>query len=229
MKIFNFGLALEPGKYKYKNQFFDQLVEKFSPKKASPYTVEFMDTDLEKCAAVVFDPAKKIDLILTDLERIEQRLPRCEDEKERALLGECQKRLEKEQLICDADFSREDKVFLKTLQLATAKPCLGKDNPGDVNGLIGEVLLKSGIILFFTVVKGELRAWSLEQGLTVLEAAGRIHSDLKRGFIRAEVVNAKELDQFFNLAEARSRGLVKTVDKDYIVEDNDIIEVRFSV
>ena len=62
-----------------------------------------------------------------------------------------------------------------------------------------------------------------------LEAAGKIHSDLKRGFIKAEVTNCRDLDSFFNMAEARSRGFVKIVGKDYIVQKGDIIEIRFNV
>jgi len=62
-----------------------------------------------------------------------------------------------------------------------------------------------------------------------LEAAGKIHSDLKRGFIKAEVVNCRDLDNFFNWAEAKSKGFVKIVGKDYIMQENDIIEIRFNV
>ena len=69
----------------------------------------------------------------------------------------------------------------------------------------------------------------MKKGEIVLEAAGKIHSDLKRGFIKAEVVNCKDLDNFFNMAEAKAKGLVKLVDRDYVMRENDIIEIRFNV
>ena len=95
--------------------------------------------------------------------------------------------------------------------------------------MIKKLIDKSGIVLFFTVSKKEVHVWSVNKGENVLEAAGKIHSDLKRGFIKAEVTNACDLDSFFNMAEARSRGFVKVVDKDYIVREADVIEIRFNV
>jgi ribosome-binding ATPase YchF (GTP1/OBG family) len=229
MKIFNFGLAIDPGKYKYKLACMDKLVDKFSPQKVTAYSVEVTDTDLESCDAVIFNISKKLDFVLIDLEKVEKRIARAESQEEKDLLNKVQKSLEEEILISDQELSPGEKETLKTLQLVTLKPALGKEATEDVNQLIKEVLAKAGIILFFTAGKKDVRAWSLNKGLPVVEAAGRIHSDLKRGFIRAEVANCRDLDNFFNMAEARSKGLVKVVDKDYIMEENDIIEIKFNV
>jgi len=230
VKIFNLGLRdIQPGKQAYKPDCFEKLVEKFSPAKATAYSVEFIDQDIEKAEAVVFDNNKRLDLIVADLEKIETRLSRCENDQEKVFFEKCQKALEKEKLLCELDSSEPEVALLKTLPLVSSKPCLGKAEVGDLKELIAQVIAKAGIILFFTVGKKEVRAWPLEKGLNVLEAAGKIHSDLKRGFIKADVVNCSQLDNFFNMAEARSRGLVEVVDKDYIVKENDIIEIRFSV
>jgi len=229
MKIFNFGLLIQPGKYKYNDSSFDKLVEKFSPKKVSPYTVEFVDTDLELAEAVVYDFSKKLDFVFIDLEKIEKRVERSEDSKEKLLLAKAQEILEKEQLLSEAEFTEEDKNVFRTLQLVTIKPAVVKKEAGDVSQLIAEVIETAGIILFFTAGKKEVHAWNVKKGENVLEAAGKIHSDLKRGFIKAEVTNCRDLDNFFNMAEAKSRGFTKVVDRDYIMETNDIIDVRFSV
>ena len=229
MKIFNFGLNLEPGKYKYKGEYFDKLVEKFTPQKNTPFTVEFIVDEIERADAVVFAADKKLDFILIDLEKIEKRLARCEDEAEKGILGKAQKLLEQEILLCDSQFLASEQETFKLLQLVTHKPSIAREGADDLEGLVKDVLDKAGMILFFTVGKKEVHSWSLPEGEVVLEAAGKIHSDLKRGFIKADVVNCKELDNFFNMAEARSRGFVKTVDRDYIVEADDIIEVRFNV
>jgi len=229
MKIFNFNLNIEPGKYKYKGPYFDKLVEKFSPQKVSPYMVEFIDADMEKADGIVFDIAKKTDLVLIDLEKIENRLSRVEDEKEKALLERVGKILEEEKLLCDFEFSEEEGVMLRTLQLVTYKPSLGKAEAGDINELIKEIMDKAGMILFFTLGKKEVHAWGLKGGESVLEAAGKIHSDLKRGFIRAEVTNCRDLEGCFNLAEAKSRGFTKVVDREYIMQANDSIDIKFNV
>jgi hypothetical protein len=229
MKIFNLGLSIDCGKYKYKDPCFEALVKKFSPKKATPYTVEFIDTDIEKSDAIVYHPDKKIDLIVIDLEKIENRFGRSPEQKEQDTLSAAKDILEAEGLLCDSAFSPEQDAIIRQLQLVTRKPCLDLDDAGDLNGLIARVLDKAGIILFFTIAKGELRAWSLKKGLSVLEAAGKIHSDLKRGFIKAEVVKAANIENFFNMAEAKARGFVEVVDKDYIVQPNDVIEIRFNV
>jgi len=229
MKIFNFGLDIEPGKHKYKGEYFDKLVEKFSPQKSVPYSVEFISEEVEEADAVVFDNNKKLDFILIDLEKIEKRLLRCEDENEKVLLGKAQKVLEQEKLLCDSEFGDKEKEAFSLLQLVTAKPSVAKTSVENIEEVIKGVIDKAGIILFFTIAKKEVRAWSLPKGEVVLEAAGKIHSDLKRGFIKADIVNCKDLDSFFNMAEARSRGFVKTVDRDYVVQANDIIEIRFNV
>ncbi len=229
MKIFNLGLNITPGKYKYKCQCFDKLAEKFSPQKISPYAVEFISDDIEKAEAIVFDITKKLDLIVIDLDKIEKRLLRVEDEKERIILKKAEKVLEEEKLLCSLRFEEEELNVFKLLQLVTYKPCLPCEKVSDINELIKEVIQISSICLFFTAGKKEVRAWSVKKGSSVLEAAGKIHSDLKRGFIKAEVVNGKDLDSFFNMAEAKSRGFVKVVDRDYIMQENDITEIRFSV
>ena len=231
MKIFNLGLDIEPGKYKYKSEEFKRLVEKFSPQKISPYSVEFIDTGAEVADAIVFDVNKRLDLVLIDLEKIEKRLLRSEEEKEKDLLIRAQKILEEEKLLCDIEFSAEEAQVLKLLQLVTYKPCLEValpkiDTPDE---LIKKVIDKAGILLFFTAGKKEVRAWGLKKEESVLEAAGKIHSDLKRGFIKADITKIRDLGNFFNMAEARAKGFVKIVDRDYIVQEGDIIEIRFSV
>ncbi len=86
-----------------------------------------------------------------------------------------------------------------------------------------------GLVSFFTVGSDEVRAWTLRRGSTALEAAGAIHSDLQKGFIRAEVIAAPELLAAGSLAEARRRGTLRLEGKTYVVEDGDVITIRFNV
>jgi hypothetical protein len=86
-----------------------------------------------------------------------------------------------------------------------------------------------GLFSFFTAGEDECRAWTLRHGATAVDAAGAIHSDLARGFIRAEVVSYPDLMACGSIAEARKRGLLRSEGKTYEVRDGDVIEVLFNV
>jgi GTP-binding protein YchF len=86
-----------------------------------------------------------------------------------------------------------------------------------------------GLQSFFTVGDDEVRAWTLPRGANALEAAGTIHSDLARGFIRAEVIPVEELLALGGLAQARARGRLRQEGKDYLVADGDIVHIKFNV
>ncbi|NLT73321.1 MAG: redox-regulated ATPase YchF [Chloroflexi bacterium] len=84
-------------------------------------------------------------------------------------------------------------------------------------------------ITFFTTTGGrQIRAWELQRGKTALDAAARVHSDMARGFVRAEVVSFDALDRAGSLARARDRGVLRLEGRDYLVEDGDIIHIRFT-
>ena len=82
---------------------------------------------------------------------------------------------------------------------------------------------------FFTVGKEECRAWAVPRGTTALRAAGQIHSDMERGFIRAEVVPWRDLVEAGSEAEARKRALLHTEGRDYVVQDGDVLHILFNV
>ena len=85
-----------------------------------------------------------------------------------------------------------------------------------------------GLISFFTVGEDECRAWTIRAGATALEAAGEIHTDLQKGFIRAEVVKFDDLLSAGSLAEARNRGWLKLEGKEYVVHDGEVVHIRHS-
>ena len=86
-----------------------------------------------------------------------------------------------------------------------------------------------GLISFFTTVSSELKAWTIPIGTPAPKAAGKIHSDIERGFIRAEVISYSDLETCGNMAEARKRGLLRTEGKNYIVQDGDVVTFLFNV
>jgi hypothetical protein len=85
------------------------------------------------------------------------------------------------------------------------------------------------LISFFTIISNEVRAWTLKRGTPALEAADVIHSDMKKGFIRAEVVSYRDLMDAGSYAEAKKRGTVRLEGKAYEVQDGDIVQFRFNV
>ncbi len=93
--------------------------------------------------------------------------------------------------------------------------------------LYRRLLAAAGLVTFYTVVGEECRAWLLPAGATALEAAARIHTDMARGFIRAEVIGWEALLAAGSLAEARARGLLRSEGKGYRVQDGDVIHVLF--
>jgi hypothetical protein len=86
-----------------------------------------------------------------------------------------------------------------------------------------------GLHSFFTVGEDEVRAWTLPRGATALEAAATIHSDLARGFIRAEVIPVQELLALGGLAQARTRGRLRQEGKEYVVTDGEVVHIKFNV
>lgn len=86
-----------------------------------------------------------------------------------------------------------------------------------------------GLMSFLTAGEDETRAWTIKIGTKAPQAAGKIHSDFERGFIKAEVVNYKTLLEEGSLAAAREKGLVRMEGKDYVVQDGDVILFRFNV
>lgn len=86
-----------------------------------------------------------------------------------------------------------------------------------------------GLQSFFTVGPDEVRAWTVRRGTNALEAAGVIHTDLQKGFIRAEVIAFDELIALGSLSEARARGRLRLEGKDYVLQDGEIMHVRFNV
>jgi ribosome-binding ATPase len=86
-----------------------------------------------------------------------------------------------------------------------------------------------GLITFFTAVGAtEVRARSLPRGASALEAAGRVHTDMQRGFVRAEVIGWAELVEAGSFARARERALLRTEGRDYVVQDGDVLTIKFT-
>ena len=104
----------------------------------------------------------------------------------------------------------------------------GIQQPG-LDRVIGACYRALDLITFLTTGEDETRAWEVRRGATAPEAAGVIHSDLQRGFIRAEVVGYEDLVAAGSWDAARSKGLLRVEGKDYVVNEGDVLNIRFAV
>ncbi|OQA70102.1 MAG: Ribosome-binding ATPase YchF [Firmicutes bacterium ADurb.Bin262] len=100
---------------------------------------------------------------------------------------------------------------------------------GGLDILIRESYRLLGLISFLTVGPDEVRAWTVKQGTKAPQAAGKIHTDFKRGFIRAEVIGYDELVAAGSMAAAKEKGLVRSEGKEYVMRDGDVVLFRFNV
>ena len=112
--------------------------------------------------------------------------------------------------------------------IATGFADLGFDEPG-LNRVIRAGYRLLGLHTYFTAGEKEVRAWTIHDGWTAPQAAGVIHTDFEKGFIRAEVLGYETFVQYGGSGGARSAGALRIEGKEYIIEDGDIIYFRFNL
>jgi len=96
-----------------------------------------------------------------------------------------------------------------------------------LNLVIRACYRRLGLITFYTIANQKLRAWQLDRGATAPEAAGRIHTDMQEGFIRAEVMALADLERVGSRHGLHEQGLIRTVGRDYVVQDRDVLQIHF--
>lgn len=113
-------------------------------------------------------------------------------------------------------------------ELPAAEAAAFRDGPSALEEVVRRLLAALDLVSFFTAGDKETRAWTLPRGGTAIEAAAAVHSDIARGFIRAEVIRWDDLVAAGGHTEAARRGLQRLEGKTYVVEDGDVLNVRFS-
>ena len=229
MKICFLGLDLPEGKVKYQDERVIHLDQKFQAHKVTPFYAEFIKDDCQQCDGFIVSREHLWDLFILDLDKLETRRERTADNFEKQVLTRCLEYLEQEIPLCDPEFSSEELALLRQLAPLTLKPTVITEAPPEINDAIEQVLRKAGIIFFYTADKKEVHAWPIKADSDILTCAAKIHSDLARGFIKAEIVTYEDLIRVYNWQEARAKGLVRLVDRDYTIRAGDVIEIRFNV
>jgi ribosome-binding ATPase len=121
------------------------------------------------------------------------------------------------------------KLEVELAELPEEEAAAFRDGPPALDEVVHRLFEALGLITFFTAGEKEARGWTLRSGQTALEAAGTIHTDMARGFIRCEVVRWTDLVESGSYAEAARRGRQRLEGKTYQVQDGDVLTVRFNV
>jgi ribosome-binding ATPase YchF (GTP1/OBG family) len=121
------------------------------------------------------------------------------------------------------------KLEAELAELGEAEAAEFREGPSAVEEVVRSLKDALGVIVFLTDAHDETRAWTLRRGQTALDAAGTVHSDMARGFIRCEVVRWNDLVEAGSHAEVARRGLQRLEGKSYVVEDGDVLTIRFNV
>jgi ribosome-binding ATPase YchF (GTP1/OBG family) len=230
MKISLFGITgVSLGKYNVKDPRLDQVHKLVEADKKSYVQVDLIEEkDAADADAILVSKDARADLILKDWEFVETRLSRSPGETEAAVLAKLKDALEKEQFAFQAGLSEEEKKVVSVYNLLTLRPITDTDTAGlaSLDSLLLNLLHASGYICFLTVGGKENRAWLIRQGTTAWEAASVIHSDLQKGFIRAEIIGFDDLIQAGGETQAKRAGKLRLETKQYVVQDYDLVNFR---
>jgi hypothetical protein len=232
MKIALFGIPeIKFGKHNLKDPRLDQVHQLVEADKKAYAQVDVVgEEDLLEADAILTSEATKADVILKDLEFVETRLSRDPSPVERTTLEKIKGLLEAEKFLFDAGLSPEELQAVAAHSFFTNKP-VTVASPAELQNP-DEVLLRAfreaGYICFLTVGGKENRAWPIRKGSTALEAAGSIHTDLQKGFIRAEVIGFDDFIAAGSETQAKRAGKQRLETKQYIMQDCDLTNFRFN-
>ena len=229
MKIFVQGADLR-GRYELADAPLDALAERYRSARRTCFTVDFDQEHRHRADCFLITAEEQLDWMLEDTEILERNL--YADPARTELLQRALGVLEHERPLSREAFTGENLTYLRGLSLATLKPGMviaGTPPDDQLQRYVRDLHQALGRIFFYTAGKSEAHVWEVAAGAAVTSAAGQIHSDLERGFIRAEVFNIATLDQFRTPQEAKTKGFLQIVDRSYRMAAGDVIDVKFNV
>jgi ribosome-binding ATPase YchF (GTP1/OBG family) len=232
MKIALFGITeLKLGKHNLKDPRLDQADKLVEADKKTNAQVDVIGEDqLLDADAILASQETKADLILKDLEFVETRLGRDPQPAERAALEKIKGLLESERFLLDAGLSADDLQAVAAHNFFTSKPITvaSKEELQNPEVLLLRAFADAGYISFLTVGGKENRAWPIRKGATAWEAGGTIHTDIQKGFIRAEIISFADFIAAGGETQAKRAGKLRLEQKQYVMQDYDLVNFRFS-
>ncbi|MFA5099376.1 MAG: DUF933 domain-containing protein [Candidatus Omnitrophota bacterium] len=181
-----------------------------------------------ECDGIICPADKKLDLVVADIEFVETRLSRNPPDEEKALLSRFKDQLDKEGLVCDIVLTAQERELISGYSLLSMRPVYLAQAAELENKekLLFDAYAHFGYISFFTAGDKDAHGWAIKKGATAWDAAGAIHSDIQKGFIRAEVVSFSDLIADGSLSKAKSNNHVRLEMKEYVVQDGDYLVIR---
>lgn len=232
MKIALFGIPeIKLGKHNLKDPRMDQthkLVE--ADKKTQAQVDVIAEEELLDADSILAADDNKADLILKDLEFVETRLGRDPQPAERAALEKIRALLESERFILNSGLAPEELAAVSAHNFYTNKPITvaTREELQNPDPLLLRAFAEAGYICFLTVGGKENRAWPIRKGLTAWEAAGTIHTDIQKGFIRAEIISFADFAEAGGETQAKRAGKQRLETKQYVMQDYDVTNFRFN-
>jgi len=232
MKICLIGVpGIKPGKHNLKDPRLDQADKLVEASKKTYAQVDVVEEDAAlEADAFLVTPESRADLILKDLEFVETRLGRSPQDAEKVVLNKLQGLLESDQFLAKAGLNAEELQAVAAHSFYTLKPIVvaSSEELANPEGLLLRTFAEGGYFSFLTVGGKENRAWAIRKGATAWEAAGSIHSDIQKGFIRAEIISFEDFAQAGGETEAKRAGKQRLETKNYVMHDYDVVNFRFN-
>jgi hypothetical protein len=231
MKICLIGVpGVKPGKHNLKDPRLDRADKLVEASKKTCAQVDVIgEAEALDADAFLVTRDTRADLILKDLEFVETRLSRSPEEAEKAVLGKVKTLLESDQFV-RGSLSAEELQGVAAHSFYTNKPIVVAENQEleNAEGLLLRAFQEGGYISFLTVGGKENRAWAIRKGTTAWEAGGAIHSDIQKGFIRAEIIGFQDFIEAGGETQAKRAGKQRLETKNYVMQDYDLTNFRFN-
>jgi len=232
MKIALFGITNLPlGLHNLKDPRLDQADALVPADKMTYAKVEVAtDKDIPTADAILCSRAVFSDLLMLDLEFVETRLGRGPEAAEKVVLEQLAEALVSEIPVCRAGLTPEKLAAISAHNFTTSKSVTVAEEAelAAPEPLLLRAFSEAGFISFLTVGGKENRAWPIRAGLTAWEAAGTIHTDIQKGFIRAEIISFPDFIAAGGETEAKRAGKQRLELKTYIMQDYDLTNFRFN-
>jgi len=232
MKIALYGITeIKLGKHNLKDPRLDQVHKLEEADKKTAAQVDVVDQEgISEADAILALDENKADLILQDLEFVETRLGRDPLPAEKAALEKIRSLLESERFLFGSSLTPEDFAAVAAHQFITSKPITvaTRQELAEPEGALLRAFNEAGYICFLTVGGKENRAWPIRKGMTAWEAAGTIHTDLQKGFIRAEITSFADFVESGGETQAKRAGKQRLEMKPYVMQDYDVVNFRFN-
>jgi hypothetical protein len=232
MKICLFGITGIPtGNHNVKDPRLDEAHKLVEAQKKSYAQVVLADQkELAVCDAILTSRAALSDLLMKDLEFVETRLERDAGEAERKVLQKMAEGLVSETPVAKLGLTAEDLTAISAHAFVTNRPVVVAEEAeiAAPDALLVRAFAESGYICFLTVGGKENRAWPIRTGTNAWEAAGSVHTDMQKGFIRAEIISFADLVATGGETQAKRAGKVRLELKTYIMQDFDVVNFRFN-